>query len=329
MDAAVSKKSGAVRPPKRNGVGAPMLKNKVPANVDVMRRALGVYGIECDEDAGPAELLVLVRGHLQPRYKTVPKEELAECSVCKEVSTVNETDFCPFCGSEGEEDEASAETPAESEGVFEEIDENIQARKEDLDKAQSRIHELERDIQGNAYDIGMVIKDVDERGLWKASGNKYPSLAAWIDAECKFKRAYAYRLLEVVKQFDRETYLQSGASKLILISEVKDEEKRKELLDAAKKGASKRELAARAKGKDKEDKKQAPKRGNEIVLLGKVNGKSTNYPFRSDAGRVIKAYRDNAYVEVPISNDVRLRAAPQYDKAGELVGIAIAFVKTE
>lgn len=375
----VSKKSGAKKkgadlavieggkaPAKKGGAAAstapaaPLLRDgKTPANPEAMKRALGVYGVEYKADASPADLLAILRKHLGKVLKPMDENDKVKCTnVCGEVST-NDTDFCPYCGDEGAEPEAGAtsagdEDHADDEGAAEAAEagssggaaiapastaDGLAAASARLDESMARINKLRNDIAGNSYDLGVEIAKIHVEELWKARGHE--SFKEFIEKDLEISRAMAYRLIDLTKQFTRETFESVGSRKLALIAGIQDADAREAALDAAKAGASTRDVERQvndAKGRSSAPAKEkgssagstpAPKKSaQDITLLTKVGSKAQLVGFRSAAsGRPINHHKDDAYAELQVADEVKLRMAPKIDKDGNIVGITVAFVR--
>src|SRR5687767_11732021 len=101
-------KAAGAKKPKGKEVSLVLKDGVTEANPESLRRALEVYGVEYPKDASTAELLGLVRRHLEeylkkqghvcdkqcedPANTVCPK---LSCSKCKEWAT-EDTPFCPF-----------------------------------------------------------------------------------------------------------------------------------------------------------------------------------------------------------------------------------------
>lgn len=346
----------------------PLLRDgKTPANVEAMKAALGVYGVAFKKDATPEELLKKVRGALEKKLKDMDDDDKVKCSSkCTEVST-DETDHCPFCGDEGMDDDAGAaeaaeqgepepdpepkpdaEKPAKGKAkkaekpaaaaIASKTDTGLAAATAKLDESVNRINQLRTDLALNSYDLGEELRKIHEEELWKARGRE--SFKDFIENDLDISRSMAYRLIDVTKEFDRETFNRIGSRKLALIAGIADSEARDAALESAKAGATTNEVRRQvddAKGKKTAPPKEgggktapAPKKGNEITLLTKVGARPQLIGFRSAAsGRPIQAHKDDAYAEMNLSEDVKLRMAPKFDREGSFLGITVAFVRVE
>src|SRR5262249_46487989 len=130
------------------------------------------------------------------------------------------------------------------------------------------------DIQRNSYDLGIELKRIYDEELWKARGHK--TWKEFVEKELEIGRSMAYRLVETVSKFDRETFTKVGSTKLSLIAQIDDDEQRETALEEARQGASVRDVtrttrSATGKGapaKSSDGKASAPpKKAGEITLL--------------------------------------------------------------
>lgn len=331
--------------------GTPMLADgKTPLNVDAAKRALGVYGVAFKADSSAEDILALLRKTLTKKLKPMKDEEKVKCvAVCGEVAT-QDTDFCPYCGDEGAEgDDAGAAEAAGAEPPEPKKPETgapvanvstatgLAAATTKLDESIARINQLRSNLAGNSYDLGLELRVIHEEELWKAKGRE--SFKDFIEKDLEISRSMAYRLIEVTREFDRATFESVGSRKLALIGGIQDAEARDAALEAAKAGASTRDVArqaSEAKGKSSAPAKEKaaaaapPKKANEITLLAKVNAKAQLVGFRSaSSGRAIAHHKDDAYAEFQLSEDVKQRIALKVDKEGNILGLTVAFVRVE
>jgi len=350
-----------------------VLKSGKRANVPAMLAALAALKVEIGKDARPDEIIAATRAAVAKAAKGIPPEKMLQCDDevkdgekhlgCQEVSTEH-TPFCPFCGlgdpalvelgAKWDAEHAAGTAPAKTNGKSNGVSaapategvlsaEQKQTMIVQLDTAVAKINELAVDIAGNSFDLGVTIRDVHERQLWKARGHS--NFKEFIEKELPVSRTGAYLLMDVVKDFDRDTFLKHGAHKLALISGIDDEEARRAALADADAGKSVRDIArttGRAAPNSGKGKASAPasaaraeappkKKENEITLLAKVNGKANLFTWRSaKTNRPLNAHQDDAYAAIPIGDDVVLHVALKTDRTGEkILGITGRFVRTE
>jgi len=245
---------------------------------------------------------------------------------------------------------AKAEKPAKGAKKPEPVTEitastgGIEAAKKKLDASVARINELKTNLAMNSFDLGLELTEIYKDSRWKANG--HDSFKTFVEKELDIGRTLAYRLIDIVKQFDRATFEKIGSKKLALISGITDSEARTDALNAAAAGASTKEIERhraeanesgngrtkpKAPSSSAKDKTAAPKKsGNEITLLAKVGSKPQVIAWRSAAsGRPIQAHKDDAYAELHISENVKQRIALKHDKDGAIVGVAVSFIRVE
>lgn len=346
---APAKKAGATK--KASAKDEFVLRDgKTKANPEAMAKALKVYGLVESEGGTPVEMLRSIRKYLDGVLPTLKEDDKIVCeSACGEVST-SQTDFCPFCGDLGLEGEKPAaapskpkreetgkvEKPAKAEKVEKpakaETGTAIAKAGAELDERVAKIQELQKDLAGNSYDLGLEILAITKAELWKARGHE--SFKQFVEKDLSIGRSLAYKLMDIVQQFDRGTFLAVGASKLGVIATMKSEDERTEALDRAKAGASQRDLKASRAGSTPARSGSGsaaapPKKGaNEITLLAKVGGKAVLHSWRSaSTARPLSKHKDDAYVEVEISPDVRQRIALKMDAEGAILGLTVQFVR--
>jgi hypothetical protein len=362
----VVRRPGVRRAHEANG-SIPKTRNGTPTNPEVMARSADVLGIEVDSSLGAQGLYDALQAYVTEYRNGHGVKEMADCEACGEESTFD-TDCCPFCGAGNAPTETpqvkpakeslpvptpASKTKAKSTSIAKKnekpapvstkptddivTEEVLEAGQIEnlklLDDRSVRIRDLANDLRGNIYEIGVHIAAVKKDDLWKS---KYKSFAEWISVETTLSTSYAYSVLEVVNQFDRNTFAEVGAAKLLPLLKIKDADKRSEVLEAAKDGASTRkvrDLAREASGRSAPEKEKKSvsllRPANAITLIAKVNGKMTSHGFKSEAGRPLKAWKQGAFAEVALSEDVHMRIAPELDKEKNITGIRVAFSRVE
>jgi hypothetical protein len=337
-------KKGAtkVAGPKATAPGAKQapvaLENGLVANMAAVRAALRVYAPGDVSPENDVEAVALLREKITARITEVGQDDALLCGDQADATTgcrgVGTTDvvYCPFCGEDFNEAEHA---PASIVGTTET---GLDAQRHELDEALKRFAAYSRDLVGNYYDIGVVLRDIQDRELWKATGSD--SFKAFIEKELKMSRTNAYRYMDITKNYDRDTFLEIGPKKLELISGLPSEE-REAALEAARNGSTARELASgstaseggtrgEAPARATRDSSAPPKGKNEITLIGKVGGKAEVLQFRNgDTGRVLKQWKPGAYLEHHISDDVVVRVVLKEVKGepGVFEGATIALVR--
>lgn len=96
----------------------------------------------------------------------------------------------------------------------------------------------------NRYELGLILQEVHEQGLWKV---KHPSFASFLDSpEVEVGKSMGYALVGAVGAFSREAFVQMGVSKAIRVTHAlkraKSNRERAELVEAALSGMTVRQL---------------------------------------------------------------------------------------
>lgn len=320
------------------------LPNGRKVDFAAVRKAIKVYSPKAKIPADDAAALALLRevvakrlGEVEPQERMLCGEQDDETTGCREVAT-GDVLFCPFCGDEGVDESEAPPAPGVVDEPVNATEAGLVLMKGELDEAVSRFESLRRDLVANSYDIGLTLRDIRDRDLWKASGAN--SLKDFMEKELGLSRTSGYRYMALTEEYDRQTFLEVGPKKLALISGIDAKEDRDAALDAAKAGATTRDVEALANpdrtkretpAKESGSKSSTPKKsGAEITLLAKVGGRATAIPFRgAESGRPLKHYKPGAYGEFQISDDVVLRVGFKDDREGNHEAITIAFVRAE
>jgi rubrerythrin len=205
----------------------------------------------------------------------------------------------------------------------------------ELSKEKDIIEKEKENMVGSGYDLGCSLRRIYRGEFWKAEGHK--SWRSFIET-IGISHTLAYNLMKMVVEFDRKTFMKVGSTKLHIVAKA-DKKDRKELLDAAKSGASVRDLSKQLNEKKgeldesknelkKEEKKEKDKGKNDhkIVLLAKVGGKPTSYMFKNRDSHVeLDKWEKDAYVEIPISDSVIQYVVLKTDKDNNPIGLTIVF----
>lgn len=277
------------------------------------------------------------------------------------------TEEAPEVDLDSDEDEPEPdEDPDELEGEDEETGTSLVEADDDapetldastpegqLAVATQRAKVAQRNIAINGWDLGHILRDINERELWKAGG--FSSFKDYYTKELGISKAFAYNMIDVAKKFSRKTFEEIGIKKLEIVARAPKESREKLLGEAG--SSSKRDLEKKAreeKRKKKEKEKNAGKaaapppepttptqaggkRGRPskedqtITLLTKVGGRPKTYRFKdAQTHEEIPEWTKDAYVEVPLSDDVVLYIAPKTDRSGKkLTKLAVMYRKIE
>lgn len=120
-----------------------------------------------------------------------------------------------------------------------------------------RVKALRGTLASKMYELGLLMKQVQEKELWKLGG--HATFVAFCQcSEVGVRKSTAYDLIRVVEAVDKETFLAVGLTKLRIVLSVEGQA-REELLEVAKGGASARALSKLVGRKGQEDVQQRVK----------------------------------------------------------------------
>lgn len=346
-----------------------------------MREAAKALGVTIPKTRGAAaeqQLLGAIRLEMAKRMRDMPDIEKIECVKCLELAT-EDIDYCPYCGDLGkEEGEAPTElavprTPqapaaeaatqsrsptvrpsakpgaktnikgvgisGEKVEVAADVEQSLASVASDLDECLDRIRLCTDRWYALGYDIGIECKAIRDRQLFKARG--YPSFKAFAEKELPFTRESALQLVSIVEKHSRQEYEQIGYTKLRLIAAVPDAALKQELLEAAKQGASRTELAERVtrasqrpEGPGGAAAKVLPEPGEKITLIGKIGARAQTMKFHDAKSRevvkvagVFKSLQEDVYGELEISDGVFARIGLRINAKKELEALTFRIVR--
>lgn len=220
-------------------------------------------------------------------------------------------DRCPYCGDKAEIDMEKLKEPEiiETEGV-EILPENA------LDDNVAKITGLKINMCDNYYDLGRLLKENDEKELWKLrpgnSGPKYRNFSDWCRAEVNLGRTQVWKCISVYENFDRKQVRKIGHTKLAVALQV-PVEAREKLLDKAENGASKRELEATAAELTGKPTAKSDRLSMAVDLVVK------ELPLLASNGEPAQEIEDEPYCEEELSNGVIQKFFVCRDDIGTLV----------
>lgn len=333
------------------GDGPLLLAKGLSPDSDAMRRAAAEFGLEVPTTQGEAadrELLGALRIKVRALLRPIPRNSQLECQKCGERST-NATEFCPFCGDPGidESDDGSVAAEVVEQGVgiattpSASPPRNLDAAMAELEtklvERLQKITSLGDSAVGNTWEMGQAVKEIHDQQLFKARG--YQSFRQFADRELPMKRQTAYRLMQIVERFDRETFIKAGFSRLNEIVDAPPASRAK-LLAEAKSGTSTRDLRVQSRPKKaipKSTERQSapPPADGKVTVLAKIDGKPKQIGFKSlkaggpipFAGKVKRMTAD-AYADVELTPDVFVRIALR-TSGEDLIGLTVSFVRAK
>jgi len=326
---------------------------KALPKIDAMREFAKAVGLKLPRGKDKHdEVLGAVRAHVGTLLAEVAEDDHLECEDCGERST-DATEFCPFCGSRGDVITTDGE-----EHVAEVVQDEPEPEPEQdaplandgaavLDALIEKLCEMKRGVVGYSYEMGVIVKRIHDKQLYKSKGHK--TFKAFCESdEVPFARTTMYSLMSIADRFSRKDYDEVGYQKLRSLATVSDAEEREELTKKARGGATAREVTAEVRekrdaklGKKPKAAASVPekKKDGEITLLAKVDGKPKTHKFvGGKTGRELKnagsfnIVVDNCYVRIPISKEVVLDIALKIDGKGKhktLGGLVASFVRAK
>jgi hypothetical protein len=92
--------------------------------------------------------------------------------------------------------------------------EDIKLRVQKLHASLAQIKTLRKNLAKSFFDIGLVLKDIQERRLYEAK--RFPSFEAFVEREIDLGKTTSIRLVRVVGLFQRESALELGMERLFV-----------------------------------------------------------------------------------------------------------------
>lgn len=274
--------------------------------------------------------------------ETFGEDYLVRCPACENDGPENDQDgnlvaSCPFCGTKFTDAEP-VEAPtgkskakvkkttkvAKKKGAApkEPKEEYIATpeQKQELANVVDEISDLRQNLNMFAYDIGVKLADINDRGLWKGIG--YDSFFAYCKQELDFSRATAYKYMLCSREFDRDTFQELGVKKGELIASAPDRHRNK-LLAAAKKGTSFSHLRAKLdklEGKISANAAKSNGKGEtgKITLLGRVKEGDVEIPWLSIKSNTPISRKDikGKYSIIKLTDEVEVVIVPANNELG-------------
>lgn len=307
---------------------------------------MGVMLAEVDESVLERNLIACnlkTDGPLGERVKRMvrwfrqntPKAELADCDTCGGDSDVR-LEACPYCGDGevvGEEPTVAAVSTltAEKAAASSAYGKPTVLAESDLDKSVREIIILKQRAAGSIWELGQAIRRNYTDELWKqrrvkgGDARAYRNWKQFCAAELGMSHTHAYKLMDVAAAFTQKDIDKIGSSKLGLVLQV-PEQFRKQLLDAARGGASKGKMAEQVKRlREKDEGPQKPPKAKQkqqppriTMALGDMRVDLAMYKVGTD-DKPAKRLADKPWAEEMLTNDVTVRYVLTVNESGELV----------
>jgi hypothetical protein len=90
--------------------------------------------------------------------------------------------------------------------------EDIKERVRDLHAALAQIKGLRKNLAKNFFDIGLGLKNIEERKLYEAK--RFPSFESFVEREIDLGKMTALRLVRIVRLFQKEAAIEVGMDRL-------------------------------------------------------------------------------------------------------------------
>lgn len=205
---------------------------------------------------GFAQLMVPQKARLLEQHYclSVPEDNLIWCETCGARSDRN-LDACPYCGDDEQEEEEEAEEPAAkpTNGAMQVVAPALISRDikgpSELENATARIRELLSGVAKNYWLIGMELRRVRDKELWKERKGEgaYKDFTDYARREFNFAKGYAVAVMSVAATYSEDLIARVGVAKLALVLQAPPDV-RSELVEAVEKGLPKGMLGAVQRG---------------------------------------------------------------------------------
>lgn len=241
------------------------------AKREVVDKFLAQLGVAVAPDASLEVRVQALARHLK---KATPDKHLADCDNCKGDSDVR-LDVCPYCG-EGDDQAAAkaaeqpaAKAPAPQKGKKKtttraaaaaakapaalakapatEVVAAGKGTEGDLDKHVARVQALRATGAVCAWELGTEVARIYDGRLHmlrktKDGHTRYKNWSQFCQVELQMTPQQSYKLMDVAKLFTRADVQQVGTTKLAVMVQLPEKE-RKRLLEKARKGMPRSEVA--------------------------------------------------------------------------------------
>jgi len=257
-------------------------------NMAAMKKAATTLGLKLPK-GDPSVAAEAIRVHMRENYED---DKLAVCGICG--YEAEETfDPCPYCGTDlGDPKEAKPKTkkPKTKKPKTKKPKTKKPKKKAvkaiakpdpkaiaDCDERIAKIKSFKKNIAEEAYSIGVEIKEIHDKNLWKAKGHK--SFNAFCVAELDYTRVMAYKYMAMAG-FKKEDAVLLGPSKADMITQAPKGKKAK-LMVMAREGKSRVEMQTYL-NKGKTPTAGKPEADGKITIVGRVKGDDITIPWTGD-----------------------------------------------
>ena len=309
-----------------------MAKTKSKLNMAAMKKAAKELSIRLPK-GDPKAAAEAIREHMHANYE---EDSLAACGNCGYEAQID-FDPCPYCGVElgepGEEPPEKTKKPktkkpkTKKKGKKKPVELAKPDPKmiEECEQRIDRIQSFKANIAETAYEIGLEIKEIHDKMLWKHMGFK--SFNEFCLAKLDYTRVMAYKYMAMAN-FKKPDAVLLGPSKADMISTA-PKAKKAQLLKMGREGKSRSEMQAylnkgKNSGAGKGDGK-GPDPENKITLVGRIGEDDISIPWLGDkTGKPTKSTTKYKHAELEIVTGVMLTV-----REGEDNDLVLSFSKIE
>jgi hypothetical protein len=292
-------------------------------SIAALKTAITKNKLEMPEGADPIAAADVLKKFYKDNFKV---ENLAGCLICGYASP-DDLNACPFCGTDlGEPEEPKpvvkkrqpkdttliakkkpGRKPKE-ESIAEPEPPDPELVKEIEDRV-AKIRSYKENLVKNSYQIGLELKEINEKALFKAMG--YPSFVKFCAEKLEYSRVMAYKYMALT-HFSEEDALMLGPTKADMIAQAGAAEdgelskKQKKLIEMVRKGASRADLEKEL-NKGKSSRTTADSDEKAITLVGRVKEGQLLIPWISDnTGKPTARNTKEKHAEVEIVTGILL-----------------------
>lgn len=293
-------------------------------SIAALKTAFANNKLEMPEGSDPTAAADVLKKFYKENFKV---ENLAGCLICGYASP-DDLNACPFCGTDlGEPEEPKPvvkkrqpkdttliakkkpgrkpkeEALAEPEPPDPELVKEAEARVD-------RIRSLKENLVKNSYQIGLELREINEKALFKAMG--YPSFVKFCAERLEYSRVMAYKYMALT-HFSEEDALMLGPTKADMIAQAGAAEdgelskKQKKLIEMVRKGATRTDLEKEL-NKGKSSRTTVDSDEKAITLVGRVKEGELPIPWISEGtGKPTNRNTKGKFAELEIVTGILLR----------------------
>lgn len=292
-------------------------------SIAALKTAFAKNKLEMPEGQDPIAAADVLKKFYKETFKV---ENLAGCLICGYASP-DDLNACPFCGTDlGEPEEPKPVVRRRQPKDMALIAKKKPGRKpkeeslaepeppdpalvKEAEERVERIKSFKENLVKSSYQIGLELKEINERALFKAMG--YPSFVKFCAERLEYSRVMAYKYMALT-HFSEADALMLGPTKADMIAQAgaaedgKLSKKQKNLIEMVRKGASRSDLEKEL-NKGKSQRTTADSDEKAITLVGRVKEGQLLIPWISDnTGKPTARNTKDKHAEVEIVTGILL-----------------------